>query len=46
MHAVQGWCPPVPLFRAFGVRTRMEIDKEKYSLMEILKIRKRSKTMG
>ena len=46
MHAIQGWCPPVPLFRAFGVRTRMEIDKEKYGLLEILKIRNRAKTMG
>ena len=31
-HAVQGWCPPVPLFRRLGVRTRGEIDREKYAL--------------
>lgn len=31
-HAVQGWCPPVPVFRRFGVRTRKEIDREKYAL--------------
>jgi hypothetical protein len=31
-HAVQGWCPPVPLFRRKGVRTRREIDAEKYAL--------------
>lgn len=31
-HAVQGWCPPVPLLRRFGVRTREEIDREKYAL--------------
>ena len=31
-HAVQGWCPPVPMFRRFGVRTRREIDAEKYAL--------------
>ena len=31
-HAVQGWCPPVPLFRRIGVRTRKEIDREKYAL--------------
>jgi hypothetical protein len=31
-HAVQGWCPPVPLFRRLGVRTRKEIDREKYML--------------
>jgi hypothetical protein len=32
LHAVQGWCPPVPLFRRMGVRTRHEIDREKYAL--------------
>lgn len=31
-HAVQGWCPPVPLLRRLGVRTRQEIDREKYAL--------------
>ena len=31
-HAVQGWCPPVPIFRRWGVRTRGEIDREKYAL--------------
>lgn len=31
-HAVQGWCPPVPLFRRLGIRTRKEIDREKYAL--------------
>jgi hypothetical protein len=31
-HAVQGWCPPVPVFRRMGVRTRREIDREKYAL--------------
>ena len=31
-HAVQGWCPPVPLFRRLGYRTRKEIDKEKFAL--------------
>jgi len=25
-HAVQGWCPPVPLFRRLGVRTAREIE--------------------
>ena len=42
LHAVKGWCPPVPLFKAMGVRSRKDIDKEKYGLMEILKIRKRN----
>lgn len=31
-HAVQGWCPPVPLLRRAGVRTRGEIDREKFAL--------------
>jgi len=31
-HAVQGWCPPVPLLRSLGVRTRSEIDQEKFAL--------------
>jgi hypothetical protein len=31
-HAVQGWCPPLPLLRKLGIRTRKEIDAEKYAL--------------
>jgi hypothetical protein len=31
-HAVQGWCPPLPLLRRMGGRTRGEIDREKYAL--------------
>lgn len=31
-HALQGWCPPVPLFRHLGVRTAAEIDQERYAL--------------
>jgi hypothetical protein len=31
-HAVQGWCPPVGLFRRYGVRTQREIDEERYAL--------------
>ena len=31
-HAIQGWCPPVLWFRKMGVRTRPEIDREKYAL--------------
>ena len=31
-HAVQGWCPPVNLFRRLGVRTQREIDEERYAL--------------
>jgi hypothetical protein len=32
LHGVQGWCPPLPALRRLGVRTRGEIDKEKYAL--------------
>ena len=31
-HAVQGWCPPVPVFRRLGVRTAAEIEEERFAL--------------
>lgn len=31
-HAVQGWCPPLPVFRRLGFRTAAEIDRERYAL--------------
>lgn len=31
-HAIQGWCPPVPLLRKLGFRTATEIDAEKTAL--------------
>src|SRR4051794_27107727 len=31
-HAVQGWCPPVPILRRLGFRTMREIDTERYAL--------------
>ena len=31
-HAVQGWCPPVPVLRRLGFRTASEIDEERYVL--------------
>jgi hypothetical protein len=31
-HSLQGWCPPVPLFRRMGFRTPTEIDYERYAL--------------
>ena len=34
-YGLQGWCPPVPLFRAFKVRTRREIDEEIYAMKEV-----------
>jgi hypothetical protein len=32
MHAIQGWCPPLPVFRRLGLRTQAEIDEEWYAL--------------
>lgn len=31
-HAVRGWCPPAALLRRLGVRTRREIEEERYAL--------------
>lgn len=31
-HALQGWCPPMAVFRRLGVRTATEIDHERYAL--------------
>lgn len=31
-HAIQGWCPPLPIFRRLGFRTQSEIDYERYAL--------------
>ena len=39
-HAIQGWCPPLPLFRKTGIRSRKEIDKERYALLETMENRK------
>lgn len=34
-HAVQGWCPPLPIFRRLGIRTQPEIDYERYALKSL-----------
>jgi hypothetical protein len=31
-HALQGWCPPVPVLRRLGFRTQTEIEQERYAL--------------
>ena len=31
-HAIQGWCPPLPLLRKLNIRTSKEIEQEKYAL--------------
>jgi hypothetical protein len=31
-HAVQGWCPPLPILRRLGYRTAREVDEERVAL--------------
>ncbi|HEY0836285.1 MAG TPA: hypothetical protein VGE72_20430 [Azospirillum sp.] len=31
-HAVQGWCPPLPVLRRLGFRTEAEINEERVAL--------------
>lgn len=31
-HAMQGWCPPLPILRRLGFRTAEEINQERYAL--------------
>ena len=31
-HALQGWCPPLPVLRRLGFRTQNEIERERYAL--------------
>jgi len=31
-HALQGWCPPLPVFRSLGFRTEKEIQFERNAL--------------
>lgn len=32
LHGTRGWCPPLPALRKLGVRTRGEIDRERFAL--------------
>jgi hypothetical protein len=32
-HGIQGWCPPLAVFRRLGVRTRSEIEAERMALL-------------
>jgi hypothetical protein len=34
MHAVVGWCPPLPVFRRLGFRTAKEIAAERATIFE------------
>lgn len=35
-HALQGWCPPVPVLRRLGFRTQTEIEAERCALRAAL----------
>lgn len=34
-HALQGWCPPLPIIRKMGIRTTEEINNEKIVLKHL-----------
>jgi hypothetical protein len=34
-HAIQGWCPPVPILRRLGFRTTYEIEQERRNLLAL-----------
>jgi hypothetical protein len=34
-HAIQGWCPPVPILRRLGFRTVYEIEQERHALKAV-----------
>ncbi len=36
-HAIQGWCPPLPIMRRMGVRTVWEIERERSALRAALR---------
>ena len=36
-HALQGWCPPLPILRRLGFRTQQEIERERYTLRAMLR---------
>lgn len=35
-YAAKGWCPPLPLFRRLGFRTKSEIEAEKNQLLKLI----------
>jgi hypothetical protein len=35
-HAIEGWCPPIPVLRKLGIRTQKEIDTERHGLLKLL----------
>ena len=34
-HAIQGWCPPIPVLRRLGFRTTYEIERERHALKAV-----------
>lgn len=34
-HALQGWCPPLPLLRRLGFRSQTEIEGERHALLAV-----------
>lgn len=34
-HALQGWCPPLPVLRRLGFRTAPEIEAERHALLRL-----------
>jgi hypothetical protein len=36
LHGTLGWCPPLPVFRRLGVRTKTEIEAERQLLIQAL----------
>jgi len=35
-HAIDGWCPPLPIMRRLGFRTAHEIEYERHALLRTL----------
>lgn len=35
LHGTQGWCPPLPAMRRAGIRTRDEINRERFALKHL-----------
>ena len=34
-HALQGWCPPLPVLRKLGFRTQKEIQRERHAVKKL-----------
>ena len=35
LHALQGWCPPLPIIRRMGIRSANEINRERMALLQL-----------